>query len=279
MKGREQAEAAEGKNLSPRRPRPPRRGPGGPRASGRVFQDQIRAQGGPSAGGRRSGKKPSNSPKNLVLDGSSRNCGGAWAKGDARKAPVLDIFGRDRYAKLLFGAKFDSTSSGPLYEAYALIAVDVLVVRPPLARAQAAYTKRLIISPTGRGRLQKHRAFLAYMNAASRSPRRAPERGDRLMIVVAASRTGTSRPTGATEGVPGELASCPGRGSSVCGSRFTPRTHAPSRASPKTSRRGALPSGSPRRWRSFRAWTVTADVGSGRPRPDWMAALLAEPWT
>ena len=34
---------------------------------------------------RRSGKKPTNSPKNLVLDGSSRNCGGAWAKGDARK--------------------------------------------------------------------------------------------------------------------------------------------------------------------------------------------------
>ena len=74
---------------------------------------------------RRSGKKPSNSPKNLVLDGASRNCGGAWAKGDARKAPVLDIFGRDRGAKFLFARKFDSTSSGLLDAVDALIAEDV----------------------------------------------------------------------------------------------------------------------------------------------------------
>ena len=73
---------------------------------------------------RRSGKKPSNSPKNLVLDGSSRNCGGAWAKGEARKAPVLDIFGRDRGAKHLFARKFDSTSSGLLDAVDALIAED-----------------------------------------------------------------------------------------------------------------------------------------------------------
>ena len=74
---------------------------------------------------RRSGKKPTNSPKNLVLDGSSRNCGGAWAKGDARKAPVLEIFRRDRGAKLLFARKFDSTSSGLLDAVDALIAEDV----------------------------------------------------------------------------------------------------------------------------------------------------------
>ena len=74
---------------------------------------------------RRSGKKPRNSPKNLVLDGASRNCGGAWAKGDARKAPVLEIFGRDRGAKLLFARKFDSTSSGLLDVVDALIAEDV----------------------------------------------------------------------------------------------------------------------------------------------------------
>ena len=74
---------------------------------------------------RRSGKKPSNSPKNLVLDGASRNCGGAWAKGDARKAPVLEIFGRDRGAKFLFARKFDSTSSGLLDAVDALIAEDV----------------------------------------------------------------------------------------------------------------------------------------------------------
>ena len=59
------------------------------------------------------------------MDGSSRNCGGAWAKGDARKAPVLDIFGRDRGAKFLFARKFDSTSSGLLDAVDALIAVDV----------------------------------------------------------------------------------------------------------------------------------------------------------
>ena len=74
---------------------------------------------------RRSGKKPSNSPKNLVLDITSRNCGGAWAKGDARKAPVLDIFGRDRGAQLLFARKFDSTSSDLLDAVDALIAEDV----------------------------------------------------------------------------------------------------------------------------------------------------------
>ena len=74
---------------------------------------------------RRSGKKPSNSPKNLLLDITSRNCGGAWAKGDARKAPVLEIFGRDRGAKLLFARKFDSTSSGLLDAVDALIAEDV----------------------------------------------------------------------------------------------------------------------------------------------------------
>ena len=74
---------------------------------------------------KRSGKKPSNSPKNLVLDITSRNCGGAWAKGDARKAPVLEIFGRDRGAKLLFARKFDSTSADLLDEIDALIAQDV----------------------------------------------------------------------------------------------------------------------------------------------------------
>ena len=59
------------------------------------------------------------------MDGASKNCGGAWAKGDARKAPVLDIFGRDRGAKLLFARKFDSTSSDLLDEIDALIAEDV----------------------------------------------------------------------------------------------------------------------------------------------------------
>ena len=74
---------------------------------------------------RRSGKKPSNSPKNLVLDITSRNCGGAWSKGEARKAPVLEIFGRDRGAKLLFARKFDSTSADLLDEVDSLIAEDV----------------------------------------------------------------------------------------------------------------------------------------------------------
>ena len=83
----------------------------------------LKAARAPAA--RRSGKKPTNSPKNLVLDGSSRNCGGAWAKGDARKAPVLEIFRRDRGAKLLFARKFDSTSSGLLDAVDALIAEDV----------------------------------------------------------------------------------------------------------------------------------------------------------
>ena len=46
-------------------------------------------------------------------------------QGDARKAPVLDIFGRDRGAKLLFARKFDSTSSDLLDEIDALIAEDV----------------------------------------------------------------------------------------------------------------------------------------------------------
>ena len=46
-------------------------------------------------------------------------------QGDARKAPVLEIFGRDRGAKLLFARKFDSTSSGLLDAVDALIAEDV----------------------------------------------------------------------------------------------------------------------------------------------------------
>ena len=83
----------------------------------------LKAARAPAA--RRSGKKPTNSPKNLILNVAARNCGGAWAKGDARKAPVLEIFGRDRGAKLLFARKFDSTSSGLLDAVDALIAEDV----------------------------------------------------------------------------------------------------------------------------------------------------------
>ena len=60
-----------------------------------------------------------------VLDITSRNCGGAWSKGEARKAPVLEIFGRDRGAKLLFARKFDSTSADLLDEVDSLIAEDV----------------------------------------------------------------------------------------------------------------------------------------------------------
>ena len=90
-------------------------------------KSELKAARAPAArpAARRSGKKPTNSPKNLVLDWSSRNCGGAWAKGDARKAPVLEIFRRDRGAKLLFARKFDSTSSGLLDAVGALIAEDV----------------------------------------------------------------------------------------------------------------------------------------------------------
>ena len=83
----------------------------------------LKAARAPAA--RRSGKKPTNSPKNLILNAAARNCGGAWAKGAARKAPVLDIFRRDRGAKLLFARKFDSTSSGLLDAVDALIAEDV----------------------------------------------------------------------------------------------------------------------------------------------------------
>ena len=89
------------------------------------FQTKAGLKAARAPAARRSGKKPTNSPKNLVLDGSSRNCGGAWAKGDARKAPVLELFGRDRGAKLLFARKFDSTSSGLLDAVDALIAQDV----------------------------------------------------------------------------------------------------------------------------------------------------------